>query len=51
MAALAAAANNVAHYPIYGQPYVWDPASRQLSMPAGKEFDAIKIKSITVPKL
>ena len=36
--------------PVYGQAYRWDPATRQLSMPAGKTFDALDIKPITVPK-
>ena len=36
--------------PVYGQAYRWDPAARQLSMPAGKTFDALDIKPITVPK-
>lgn len=36
--------------PVYGQDYRWDPATRQLSMPAGKTFDAMDIKPITVPK-
>ena len=36
--------------PVYGQDYRWDPATRQLSMPAGKAFDDLGIKPITVPK-
>ena len=36
--------------PIYGQSYRWDPATRQLSMPAGEAFDQMDIKPITVPK-
>lgn len=36
--------------PVYGQEYRWDPTTRQLSMPAGKEIDALDIKPITVPK-
>ena len=36
--------------PVYGQDYRWDPVTRQLAMPADKEFDAIEIKPITVPK-
>ncbi|MEO5913487.1 MAG: hypothetical protein ABIS50_04590 [Luteolibacter sp.] len=36
--------------PVYGKDYQWDPATRQLSMPAGKEFEDLKIKPITVPK-
>lgn len=35
--------------PIYGKDYSWDPATRQLSMPAGPEFDAMEIKPIIVP--
>ncbi|MEO5913486.1 MAG: hypothetical protein ABIS50_04585 [Luteolibacter sp.] len=37
--------------PVYGKDYQWDPATRQLSMPAGKEFEGMTIKPITVPKL
>ncbi len=37
--------------PMHGQAYQWDPATRQLSMPAGYPFDGMKIKPITVPKL
>jgi hypothetical protein len=37
--------------PIYGTDYQWDPVTRQLSMPAGKEFEGMKIKPIIVPKL
>jgi hypothetical protein len=37
--------------PVYQQDYRWDPATRQLSMPAGKNFDDLAIKPITVPKL
>jgi hypothetical protein len=37
--------------PIYGVDYCWDPATRTLSMPAGKTFDELKIKPIIVPKL
>jgi hypothetical protein len=37
--------------PVYGQDYRWNPATRQLSMPAGKTFDAMDIKPISVPKL
>ncbi len=37
--------------PLSGQDYQWDPATRQLAMPAGKDFDGMKIKPITVPKL
>ena len=36
--------------PVYGQPYVWDPASRQLSMPDSPECKSLEIKPITVPK-
>jgi hypothetical protein len=36
--------------PVYGQHYRWDPATRQLSMPAGEAFDTMQIKPITVPK-
>ena len=36
--------------PVYGRPYRWDPATRQLSMPAGEAFDTMQIKPITVPK-
>ncbi|MEO7100986.1 MAG: hypothetical protein ABI162_16640 [Luteolibacter sp.] len=36
--------------PIYRQDYRWDPVTRQLSMPAGKNFDDMGIKPITVPK-
>jgi hypothetical protein len=37
--------------PIYGVDYRWDPATRQLSMPAGKAFDDLEIAPISVPKL
>ena len=37
--------------PIYGQDYRWDPATRQLSKPAGNDFADLEIKPITVPKL
>lgn len=37
--------------PVYGQNYQWDPSTRQLSMPAGKDFDRMGIKPLTVPKL
>lgn len=40
--------------PIYGKPYVWDPVTRQLSLPSGPEFDKNRSRSrssITVPKL
>ncbi len=37
--------------PVYGVDYRWDPATRQLSMPSGNDFDAMGIKPITVPKL
>lgn len=37
--------------PVYGKAYPWDPATRQLSMPAGKDFEGMKIRPITVPKL
>ncbi|MES2660668.1 MAG: hypothetical protein V4689_18730 [Verrucomicrobiota bacterium] len=37
--------------PVYGVDYRWDPATRQLSMPAGEVFDQLEIKPITVPKL
>ncbi|MEO7101550.1 MAG: hypothetical protein ABI162_19530, partial [Luteolibacter sp.] len=36
--------------PVYRQDYRWDPVTRQLSMPAGKNFDDMGIKPITVPK-
>lgn len=36
--------------PIYGLPYAWDPASRQLSMPDSPECRNLDIKPITVPK-
>ena len=36
--------------PIYGLDYQWDPATRVLSMPAGKSFDGLQIKPIKVPK-
>ena len=36
--------------PIYGVDYRWDPATRQLSMPPGNDFEAMGIKPITVPK-
>lgn len=36
--------------PVYGQPYRWDPATRQLSMPAGKAFDDLAIPPISVPR-
>lgn len=35
--------------PLRGQPYRWDPATRTLSMPAGKEFDEMDIKPVIVP--
>ncbi len=37
--------------PIYGQPYVWDPVTRQLSPPATDAFKAMNIKPIKVPRL
>ena len=36
--------------PIYGQPYVWDPANRKLSPPHGEAFKDMEIKPITMPK-
>ena len=37
--------------PIYGEPYVWDPATRQLSIPDSPVFDKQRFRPITVPKL
>lgn len=37
--------------PIYGKPYVWDPATRQLSLPDSPEFTKRPHRPITVPKL
>jgi hypothetical protein len=37
--------------PIYGQPYIWDPATRQLSPPATDAFKEMNIKPIKVPRL
>ena len=36
--------------PIYGQPYVWDSATRVLSAPQSEAFKDLDIKPITVPK-
>ena len=35
--------------PIHGLPYVWDPATRQLSPPADPVFEEQQLKPITVP--
>lgn len=35
--------------PIHGLPYVWDPATRQLSAPADPVFEQQQLKPITVP--
>ena len=38
--------------PVYGQPYIWDPATRLLSPPAGPAFDTtLNLKPITLPQL
>ena len=37
--------------PVYGQNYQWDPATRQLSMPANQVFEEMHIKPVTVPGL
>lgn len=36
--------------PIYGQPYRWDPSTRQLSTPDTEDFQKLELKPITVPK-
>lgn len=36
--------------PIYGQPYLWDPATRILSAPQTEAFKDLGIRPITVPK-
>lgn len=36
--------------PIYGQPYVWDPATRKLSQPNNEVFKKLDLKPITLPK-
>ena len=36
--------------PIYGQPYIWDSASRKLSPPNTEVFQKLDLKPITVPK-
>ena len=36
--------------PIYGQPYLWDPATRTLSPPNTEVFKELDLKPITVPK-
>ena len=37
--------------PVYGIDYRWEPRTRVLSMPAGKIFDELNIKPITVPNV
>lgn len=36
--------------PIHGLPYVWDPATRQLSLPADPLFKEVSLDPIIVPK-
>jgi hypothetical protein len=36
--------------PIYGQPYRWNPATRELSPPDSPAFKELELKPITVPK-
>jgi len=36
--------------PIHGLPYIWDPATRQLSLPADPAFNEMQLKPITVPR-
>ncbi|QJE98573.1 hypothetical protein [Luteolibacter luteus] len=35
--------------PVRGLPYVWNPATRELSLPADPSFDQVKLKPVTVP--
>lgn len=37
--------------PIYGEPYFWDPATRQLSAPKGEKFASMNLQPIKLPKL
>jgi hypothetical protein len=43
--------NPVPNDPIYGQPYQWNPETRELSLPKGREFSQMKNRPIKLPKL
>ncbi len=37
--------------PIYGQPYTWNPETRELSLPKGPEFSRMQSRPVKLPKL
>lgn len=37
--------------PIHGQPYIWNPETRELSLPKGPEFSRMQNRPIKLPKL